>query len=120
MAYEFAPASGGSETRPFLRQVRTTDDPRETRRQAYSGSIDWRPWEGLTLSLGYSNAANDQVTYDNRLAINTGTLPPSFGPDFTQGRAGAGSIAHQQIYVDVFGDTDQFRIAGKYQKGSWK
>jgi TonB-dependent receptor len=120
MTYEFNPANGGSEAVPYLRQFRTTDDPRETKRQAYSGSVDWRPWAPLTLSLAYSHAANDQVTYDNRLAVNTGTLPASFGPDFTRGRAGAGSIAHQQIYVDVFGDTDHFKLAGKYQQGPWK
>jgi iron complex outermembrane receptor protein len=120
MTYDFTPANGGSEAAPFLRNVRTTDDPRQTKRQTYSGSIDWRPWEALTLSFGYSNSANDQVTYNNRLGINTGPTPASFGPTFTQGRAGAGAATHQQIYVDVFGDTDQFRLSGKYQKGLWK
>lgn len=120
MAYEYNAANGGSQTAPYLRQFRTTDDPRETRRQTYSGSVDWRPWEPLTLTAAYVRASNDQKTYDNRLAVNVGTTPASYGPEFTQGRAGAGTLAHQQIYVDVLGATDHFKVSGKYRRGAWR
>lgn len=120
MTYEYNPANGGSETAPYVRQFRTTDDPRETRRQTFSGGLDWRPWEPLTLSATYSHASNDQKTYDNRLAVNVGTLPTAYSPAFTQGRAGAGTLTHQQIYVDVYGDTDHFKLAGKFRRGPWQ
>lgn len=120
MAYEYTPANGGSQTAPYVRQFRTTDDPRETRRQTFSGGVDWRPWESLTLSASYSYASNDQKTYNNRLAVNVGTNPVAYSPDFTQGRAGGGALTHQQIYVDVYGDTDHFKLSGKFRRGPWQ
>lgn len=120
VTYEFTPAAGGSETAPYLRGFRTTDDPRETKRESYAGNMDWRPFPALTLSLGYRYSVYDLFTAPTRLGFNTGTLPTSYGPTFTQGRTGVGTVAHEQIWTSKFGNTKQVNVAGKFERGRWK
>ena len=118
--FEFAPAQGGSIAAPYLRGFRTTDDARETRRESYAASADWKPVEALTLSFGVRHTIYDLFTAPQRLNFNTGNNPVSSGPDYTQGRTGAASIVHQQIWTTKYGNTDQFTLAGKYRQGAWK
>lgn len=118
--FEFNPAQGGSIAAPYLRQVRTTDDARETQRQSFAGSVDWRPAEGLTLSAGIRHTIYDLFTAPQRITFNTGNNPAAAGADFTRGRTGAGSIVHQQIWTTKFGNTDQFTLSGKYRQGAWR
>jgi iron complex outermembrane recepter protein len=118
--FEFAPAQGGSETAPYLRAFRTTDDARETLRQSFAGSADWRPIPSLTLSVSARHIIYDLFTAPQRITFNTGNNPVSAGPDHTYGRTGAGSIVHQQIWTTKFGDTDQFTLSGRYREGLWR
>ncbi|MBI4626729.1 MAG: TonB-dependent receptor [Verrucomicrobia bacterium] len=120
VAYEFAPGAGGSETAPYLRGFRTTDDPRETKRESYAGNVDWRPFSSLTLSLGYRYSVYDLFTAPTRLGFNTGTNPVASSPTFTRGRTGAGTVAHEQIWTSKFGNTKQFNLSGKFERGRWK
>jgi iron complex outermembrane receptor protein len=118
--FEFAPAQGGSLAAPYLRQVRTTDDARETTRQSFAGGVDWRPVEGLTLSAGLRHTLYDLFTAPQRITFNTGNNPVASGAEFTRGRTGAGSIVHQQIWTTKFGNTDQFTLSGRYRRGAWR
>ena len=119
--WEFAPAQGGSEAAPYFRSVRTTGDSRETVRESYSGGIDWRPFPALTLKFGYRRGSYDLIaSAGNRLTFNTGNNPVSYGPDFTQGRAAAGSVAHAQAWTPKKGATDHFSASGKFRLGDWQ
>ena len=119
--WEFAPAQGGSEAAPYFRSIRTTGDSRETVRESYSAGIDWRPYSALTLKAGYRRGSYDLIaTAGNRLTFNTGNLPVSSGPDFTQGRAGAGSVAHAQAWTPKKGATDHGSFSAKYRSGDWQ
>lgn len=117
--WNFTPAQGGSETAPFRQGTNIRNDPRETQRESYAASVDWRPIESLTLSFGYRRGSYDLFTAPDRLALSVGTLPASFGPDFTQGRAGAATGVHGQIWTGKAGATDQFTFSSKYRKGAW-
>ncbi len=118
--WEFAPAQGGSETAPYLRTIRTTEDSRQTRRGAHSANIDWRPWESLTLSFGARIGTFDLFTAPNRMTFNTGNNPVSHDANHTQGRNNAGSIVHQQIWTGKVIDTQQFTFSAKFQKDHWR
>lgn len=117
--FESAPAQGGSVAAPYLRAIRTTDDARETLRQSFAGSVDWKPVEGLTLSAGYRYTLYDLFTAPQRINFNTGNAPASYGPAFTQGRTGAGTIVHQQIWTTKFGNTDQFTLGARWRRNAW-
>lgn len=118
--FESAPAQGGNIANPYLRALRTTNDARETTRQSFAGSADWRPFEDLTLTASVRHTLYDLFTAPQRMNFNTGNNPAAYGPDFTRGRTGAGTIVHQQIWTAKFGNTDQFALSGRYRRGSWK
>jgi len=63
---------------------------------------------------------DDHFSAPQRMSFNTGNKPVAYGPDFTVGRAGAGSIVHQQIWTTKFGNTDQFTLSGRYRQGAWR
>lgn len=119
--WEFVPAQGGSETAPYFRSVRTTGDSRETLRESYAAGIDWKPLPTLTLKFGYRRGVNElTAAAGNRLTINTGNNPVSYGPDFTQGRSGAGSLAHAFAWTAKDGITDHYSMSGKFRSGDWQ
>lgn len=118
--WEYTAAAGGSETNPYYRAGGINDDPRITVRDTYSLGADWRPLPSLTLSANYQNSRYDLFTAPTRISFNAGTLPTSYGSDFTQGRAGAGTVAYAPIWASKFGDTDKFRLGAKAQWGDWK
>jgi iron complex outermembrane receptor protein len=119
--WEFAPAQGGSETAPYYRSVRTTGDSRETIRESYSAGVDWRPFPALTMKFGYRRGSYDLIaTAGNRLTFNTGNNPASYGPDFTQGRAGAGAATHAQAWTPKKGATDHFSFSAKTRWKDWQ
>jgi TonB-dependent receptor len=117
--WNFNPAQGGSEAAPYRQSINARNDPRETKRISYATGVDWRPIDTLTLGLGYRRASYDLFTAPDRMTLSTGTTPASFGPDFTQGRSGAATGTHQQIWTGKAGATDQYTFTAKYRKGAW-
>jgi TonB-dependent receptor len=53
------------------------------------------------------------------MTLSTGNNPTAYGPDFTQGRSGAATGAHAQIWTGKAGATDQFSLSSRYRKGAW-
>lgn len=117
--WEFATAQGGSVTAPYLRTLRTTEDSRETKRESHAVGVDWRPWEPLTLNVGFRQGVYDLFTAPNRLQFNTGNNPASYSDDHTQGRSGGATVVHQQIWTGKVGTTNQYTLSGKYRQGQW-
>jgi hypothetical protein len=115
----FAPAQGGTEAAPYRQSVNPRNDPRETKRESYAASVDWRPIESLTLGFGYRRGSYDLFTAPDRMTLSVGTNPASYGTDFTQGRSGQATGTHQQIWTGKEGATDQFTFTSKYRKGAW-
>ena len=96
------------------------NDPRETQRESYAASIDWRPIPSLTLGFGYRRGSYDLFTAPDRMTLGTGNAPTAYGADFTQGRSGAATGVHQQIWTGKQGATDQFSLSSKFRQGAWK
>ncbi len=119
--WEFASGQGGSEAAPYLRSIRTDGSSRETVREAYAAGVDWRLLPSLTLKFGFRRGTYDLLaTAGNRLTINTGNNPTSFGPDFTQGRAGAGTLVHGFAWTAKEGATDHYSFSGKFKPADWQ
>lgn len=117
--WQFTPSQGGSETAPYRQSVNPRNDPRETQRESYAANIDWRPIDALTLAFGFRRGSYDLFTAPDRMTLSVGNLPAAYGPDFTQGRSGAATGAHAQIWTGKAGTTDQYTVSGKYRKGAW-
>lgn len=117
--WQFTAAQGARETAPYRQTVNPRNDPRETKRESYAASIDWRPIPSLTLGFGYRRGSYDLFTAPDRMTLSTGNAPPAYGPDFTQGRSGAATGTHQQIWTGKEGATDQFSLTSRYRKGAW-
>lgn len=85
--------AAGTATQPALISYRVPTNPAMQERWSVSASLDWRftPRDSLrfTLTRLGTNALNDQVDH----AWNVGANPAAWGPDFTQGRAGQGTVS---------------------------
>ena len=117
--WQFTAAAGATETNPYRQTVATRNDPRETKRQSYAASVDWKPIDSVTLTFGFRRSSYELFTAPDRFTLSTGTNPSSYGPDFTQGRAGAATGVHGQIWTGKIGATDQFTFASKYRRSGW-
>lgn len=118
--WEYLPASGGSEAKPFLRGYSVRDDPRETERASLGVGADWRPVKALTLSFNYQFNTYDLQTNVNRLTFNTGTLPPAFDEAHTSGRLNAGTITHTPLWTNKYGNTHFATLKARYDLGDWR
>jgi iron complex outermembrane receptor protein len=118
--WEYLPASGGSEARPYFRGYALRDDPRETQRQSIAFNTDWRPVRPLTLSLGYQYNTYDLLTMVNRLTFNTGTLPAAYSPTATTGRANAATVTHTPLWVSKYGHTNHVSLGARWRRGDWR
>ena len=117
--WQFTAAQGATETNPYRQTVGTRNDPRETKRASYTASLDWKPINSVTLTLGFRRSSYELFTAPDRITLSTGNTPASYGPDFTQGRAGAATGVHGQIWTGKEGATDQFTFASKYRRNGW-
>lgn len=85
--------AAGTATNPALISYRVPTNPAMQERWSFSGSLDWkftaRDSLRLTVTRLGTNAINDQVDH----AWNVGANPASWGPDFTQGRPGVGTVS---------------------------
>lgn len=118
--WEYLAASGGSEANPYLRGYQLRDDPRQTKRTSLGLGADWRPFDPLTLTFNYQFNSYDMETNVNRLVFNTGTLAPSFGADYTTGRLNAGTVQHNPLWTNKYGDTHLASLKGRYSQGPWR
>ena len=118
--WQFTAAQGATETAPYRQTVNPRNDPRQTQRESYAASVDWRPIDSLTLGFSFRRGSYDLFTAPDRMTLSTGNNPTAYGPDYTQGRSGAATGAHAQIWTGKAGATDQYAFTSKYRKGPWK
>ena len=85
--------AAGTATNPALISFRVPTNPAMQERWSLGASLDWRfaarDTLRLTVTRSGANALNDQVDH----VWNVGANPVAWGPDFTQGRAGAGTVS---------------------------
>jgi len=76
-------------TQPYLVRYRLQERPKITVRENISLSADWRVSPGNVLTFGFQYAYYTSAFWVRQLQFDVGRVA-SFGPDFTQGAAGAG------------------------------
>ncbi len=83
--------------KPYLARYRLQERPKITGRNTLSLSADWRIRRSDVLTVGFQYSYHQQEFWVRQLNFDTGRVE-SFGPDFTQGAAGAGFV---QILTDA-------------------
>jgi iron complex outermembrane recepter protein len=83
--------------KPYLARYRLQERPKITVRDSLNLSADWRISRNDVLTAGFSYFYHSQNFWVRQLNFDTGRVA-SFGPDFTQGAAGAGFV---QILTDA-------------------
>jgi len=83
--------------KPYLARYRLQERPKITVRDSLSLSADWRVSPADVLTAGFQYFYHQQRFWVRQLNFDTGRVA-SFGPDFTQGAAGAGFV---QILTDA-------------------
>ena len=83
--------------KPYLARYRLQERPKITVRDSLNLGADWRVSPADVLSAGFSYFYHSQNFWVRQLNFDTGRVA-SFGPDFTQGAAGAGFV---QILTDA-------------------
>ena len=83
--------------KPYLARYRLQERPKITVRDSLNLSADWRVSPTDVLTAGFSYFYHAQNFWVRQLNFDTGRVA-SFGPDFTQGAAGAGFV---QILTDA-------------------
>jgi iron complex outermembrane recepter protein len=122
-------ATGASLERPFLQSHLLADDPRNEARTTFSLKADWRAtrhsvlsvsgqWNNLVHSIG-----NNRLTSSvgaNGTPTPAGGVALSFGPDFTTGATGRGSVTLSSTNQRY----EQTSVIGKasyrFNNGTWK
>ena len=122
--YEFVAgtnnATGGSETEPYLRTVRLSNNERSTVREAYSFGVDWRPMDRLTLHFNYQYNALDLFTSPRFVTLNSGAAPVSKSETETIGRVGAGTVQWGSTTTHKMTDTNVLSLRSVYRGRDWK
>jgi iron complex outermembrane receptor protein len=99
--YSTAAAAGASNRNPFLQDIRFNEGPRLSNRRSLGIRADWRVMTNAVLTFGvqtssYLNERSTVNTVINASATATpavaGGKPLTFGPDFTSGATGRGSL----------------------------
>jgi TonB-dependent receptor len=105
--------------KPYLVRYRLQERPKISVRESASVSADWRTSEAGVLTFGFQYAYFDAAFWVRQLNFDVGRVA-SFGPDFTQGAAGAGFA---QIIYDArqkSGTTYMPSLRYKYNGPVWQ
>ncbi|MBL9200568.1 MAG: TonB-dependent receptor [Opitutaceae bacterium] len=107
---------------PYLARYEFADSPKGTKRQSAGFSADWRFAANDVLSVGlqygFFNELLNSLPRD-RIILNPGRVV-AWGPDFTQGAAGAGSAQLNYSTRDVTGTTYQPNLRWRHNGPVWK
>lgn len=120
LTINFNAADGATPQNPFLRRVHLIDGPRLDRRQSVGGGIDWKPMANLVISSSIRFARIDTPDTQAKIFLNTGNRPLSYGPDFVNGRNGAGTVQQQPSWPHRHRDALDLSSRADYVVGSWR
>lgn len=122
-------AVSASYAAPFLSSLQLLDGPRNITRNTLSVKADWKPTPNSVLSLGHVASRTDtrigSLTYTWGTGTN-GTPTPatgsgfSYGPDFTIGATGRGSMSNNGTNQLINQITDTTNLSYRYDDGRWR
>jgi len=124
-----AAGTGASFSNPYLRQLQTQITTQFRTRDSASAKVDWRVTRHSVLSLSYQQSYFnlDSMNYNfqgnvgnNATPTVAGGVPLSFGPDFSRGATGRGSVGQ----TAGFNTRHQWLSAGnltyRFDNADWK
>lgn len=123
------PAASGSAlaptNNPFMRQYTTFYGPKITQRESVGTTLDWRISHGNVLTVGaqwnyYDAFFNNKGGNLNTMGTITNQAPASWGPTFTQGRAGGASADRGGSSRRKYGTTGHFSLKYLHDGPVWK
>ena len=122
-------AVSASYANPFLSSFQLLDGPRNLTRNTLSVKLDWKASPNSVVSLGHVASRTDtrigSLTYTWGTGTNgtptpaTGT-PFAFGPDFTVGATGRGSLSNNGTNQLINQITDTTNLSYRYDDGRWR
>ena len=127
--YNFnAAGTGASVATPYLQNYTVQDGPKNSFRDSFAVTTDWKPAEKHVLSLRVQ--ANYYKSFFGNRNINwgAGTNPAptvagqqafSFDPTFTQGAFGRGTVTHGSSFRDKLGATTAFNLTHRFNGPIW-
>jgi TonB-dependent receptor len=114
-------AAGASNANPYLQAIRFLEGPRLAYRRSLAVKADWRVATYSVLSAGFQTSAflNERSPIETAISAGTnatpavaGGKPLTFGPDFTSGATGRGSMT-------LMGGAD-FQQPGRTRAGNFR
>jgi TonB-dependent receptor len=104
---------------PYLTTYQYNLFPVFQRRYALGTRLDWRVSPVGTLSFSYSGNWLIQDYEQHNFVLNTGTNPLAWGPDFTHGRPGSGSVNLNNTARYVRVRNHIFRLSYRHIGAKW-
>jgi iron complex outermembrane receptor protein len=122
-------STGASITNPYFQSLNLRTVIRDQRRQSFNAKADWRVTPESVLSIGgqwnrvkvrnYISAFVPSVGTNGTPTPATG-VPLTFGPDFTRGATGRGSLSLAGNSDLFYHGTKSGNIAYRFDNGRWK
>ncbi|WP_158277561.1 TonB-dependent receptor [Opitutus sp. ER46] len=121
--------AGSSLTAPYLRQYQMQDGPKNTYRDSGSIKVDWRitPTQVLSASVQanyyHSFFGNRNLNWDvgsNNVPSPATGVALTYGPDFTAGATGRGSVSQGAAFRDKYGRLTALALTYRYTDNGWE
>lgn len=128
--YEAAAANtGASFATPYLRQLQTQITTQFRTRDSVSGKVDWRVTPNSVVSASYQQSYFNLDSLNYNFQGNVGTAPTptvaggtslSFGPDYTIGATGRGSIGQTAGFNTRHQWLSSGNLTYRFDNGVWR
>lgn len=110
---------------PFLSNFTTFYGPKVTQRVSLGTTVDWRISHGNVLTFGaqwnyYDAFFNNKNANINALGSISNQAPAAWGPTFTQGRPGGGSVSLGGSSRRKYGTTGHFSLKFVHDGPVWR
>jgi TonB-dependent receptor len=124
-----AAGTGASFANPYLRQLQTQITTQFRTRDSASVKLDWRVTRHSVLSASYQQSYFnlDSMNYNFQGNVGTNAMPSvaggtalRFGPDFTTGATGRGSIGQTAGFNTRHQSLSSGNLTYRFDNGDWK
>jgi iron complex outermembrane recepter protein len=130
LTYSNAAAAGASLSNPFLQGTRIVPTPRLSTRRSLGVRADWRVTPNSVLALGFQTSSFLNTRSPVDFVFDTGTNPAptvsggkslTFGPSFTSGATGRGTVSTiSAVNFQQPGRTRAGNLRYRFDDGTWK
>jgi TonB-dependent receptor len=124
-----AAGTGATPATPFLSNYTLQDGPKNSYRDSFSIKADWKAARNHVLSFGGQTNYYKSFFGNRNLNFATGTnavptpatgTPLSFGPNFTQGATGRGTVTQGGSFRDKLGASSLANFTYRYTGRTWE